>query len=121
MLKRQAGVTFIGWIVLLIPVAIVLYMAIRVVPIYLNHMKVASAMSQAADESRGETNVSPQAVRRSIERRLDIEGVAYPTMQDITVARDGDNWVIEVAYDQVAPLFGDINLLVAFDKRVVVQ
>lgn len=121
MLKRQAGVTFIGWIVLLIPVAIVAYMAIRLVPIYLNHMKVASALSQAADENRAETTVSPQAIRRSIERRLDIEGVSFPTMQDITVAREGDSWVIEAAYDHIAPLFGDINLLVAFDKRVVVQ
>jgi len=119
--KRQAGITFIGWLVLLIPVAIVAYMAIRLVPVYLNHMKVTSAVKQAADESSGEAVVSPSAVRNSISRRLDIEGVSSPTMDQFRVARDGDEWVIEVSYEKVEPLFGDISLLVTFDKRVVIQ
>src|SRR5690606_22634165 len=119
--KRQAGITFIGWLVLLIPVAIVVYMAIRLVPVYLNHMKVTSAVKQAADESSGEAVVSPAAVRNSISRRLDIEGVSSPTMDQFRVARDGDEWVIEVSYETVEPLFGDISLLVTFDKRVVIQ
>ena len=41
MRQRQRGITFIGWIVLLIPVAIVGYALIRVAPVYLNYMKVA--------------------------------------------------------------------------------
>lgn len=119
--KRQAGVTFIGWIVLLIPFAIVAYMAIRLVPVYLNHMKVSSVVKQAADENAADTTVSPTEVRRAIERRLDIEGVTFPTLDEIRVARDGDEWVIIVDYDRVEPLFGAINLLVAFDQRVVIQ
>ena len=119
--KRQAGVTFIGWIVLLIPMAIVVYMAIRLVPIYLNHMKVASAVQQAADDARNEQTVSPTAVRNSIARRFDIEGVTRPEPSEVRVARDGEGWAIEVNYEQVAPLFGSIDLLVTFDKRVVIQ
>ncbi len=119
--KRQAGITFIGWLVLMIPVAIVVYMAIRLVPIYLNHMKVSNAVQQAADESRSETTVSPAAVRSSISRRFDVEGVTDPTLEQIRVARDGDQWVIEVGYERVAPLFGDISILVSFDRRVVIR
>ena len=42
-------------------------------------------------------------------------------MDQFHVARDGDEWVIEVSYEKVEPLFGDISLLVTFDKRVVIQ
>jgi hypothetical protein len=120
--KRQAGITFIGWLVLLVPVAIVVYMAIRLVPIYLNHMKVTNAVQQAAEESRIEGGaVSPTAVRSSISRRFDVEGVTDPRLEQIRVARDGDEWVIEVSYDRTAALFGDISLLVTFDKRVVIK
>ena len=119
--KRQAGITFIGWLVLLVPVAIVTYMAIRLVPIYLNHMKVSNAVEQAADESRADTTVNPLAVRNSISRRFDIEGVTDPDIEQIRVARDGDQWVIDVAYERIAPLFGDISILVTFDRRVVIQ
>lgn len=119
--KRQAGITFIGWVVLLIPVVIVAYMAIRLVPIYLNHMKVSNAVEQAADEARGETTVSPGIVRNSLARRFDIEGITHPGPEEVRVVRDGDAWVIEVAYEDVAPLFGHIDLLVSFDRRVVIQ
>ena len=40
MMRRQRGVTMIGWIFLLIPVALVLYAGIRVGPEYLNYYKV---------------------------------------------------------------------------------
>ncbi|MFO7325127.1 MAG: DUF4845 domain-containing protein [Pseudomonadota bacterium] len=121
MRKRQAGITFIGWVVLLIPMAIVLYMAIRLIPIYLNHVKVANAVEQAAQEARTETSVNPGAVRTSISRRFNVEGIETPSVDQIRVARDGSEWVIEVNYEQVAPLFADINLLVTFDRRVVIQ
>jgi len=119
--KRQAGITFIGWLVLLVPVAIVVYAAIRLLPVYMNHFKVARVVEQAADESRGETSINAAEVRRAIERRLDIEGVEFPTLDEIKVARDGDQWAIEVDYERIAPLFADINLLVVFNKRVVIQ
>jgi hypothetical protein len=119
--KRQAGITMIGWIVLLIPVAIVAYMAIRLIPIYLNHMKVSSAVQQAAQEARTETTVNPGAVRGAISRRFDVEGIENPALDQISVSRDGNEWVIDVNYEQVVPLFADINLLVTFDRRVVIQ
>jgi hypothetical protein len=120
MRTKQAGITFIGWIVLLVPVAIVVYSAIRLIPIYLNHMKVASTIEQVAQEARGES-VSPVAVRAAISRRFDIESVNHPTMDDIRVAREGEGWVIQATYERTAPLFGGIDLLVTFDKRVVIQ
>ena len=82
-------------------------------------LALAPRPAGAAEESA--PVVSPSAVRNSISRRLDIEGVSFPTMDQFRVARDGDEWVIEVSYEKVEPLFGDISLLVTFDKRVVIQ
>jgi hypothetical protein len=121
MRRHQTGVTFIGWVILLIPVAILVYAGIRLVPIYLNHMKVASSINQIAEENVGGGSVSAAAVRNSIEKRFDIEGITYPEAKDIVVARDGEEWVIEANYEQVAPLFAGIQLLVVFDKRVPIR
>lgn len=115
--KRQAGVTFIGWIILLIPMAIVLYSAIRLVPLYLNQMRVVRSIEQAAEEARNDTSVDPRQIRDTLEKRLDIEGVEFPSVSDIRVAREGEGWVIEANYERVAPLFAGIQLLVTFDKR----
>ncbi len=118
MRARQRGITFIGWVFLLIPLAIVGYAAIRVIPIYLNYMKVSRALDQVASESKGDEAVSVQAVRSALGRRLDIDSVTYPTAQQISIAREGKTVVAEARYEDVAPLFGNVSILLRFDKRV---
>src|SRR5688572_12504561 len=121
MRRHQTGVTFIGWVILLIPMAILVYAGIRLVPIYLNHMKVANSINQIAQEFSDGGSVSASTVRNSIEKRFDIEGITFPEPKDIFVGRDGEEWVIQADYEQAAPLFAGIQLLVTFDKRVPIR
>ena len=121
MRSRQTGITFIGWLFLLTPVALVGYAGIRLVPMYLNYMKVAKALEQTATENKGETTLNVDAVRRALDKRFDIDGVTYPDTKSITVTRDGTKWVLEADYEDSAPLFAGISLLVHFDKRAVVE
>ena len=91
--NRQRGVTFIGWLFLLTPLAVVIYAGIRVAPLYLNYMKVVKAMDQAGGELKGEA--SPQTIRGTIDRHFEIDMVEYPTTKDIKITRDGAAWVVE--------------------------
>lgn len=121
MRHRQRGITFIGWIVLLIPVAIVGYALIRVVPVYLNYMKVAKALEQIASESKGEEQLSVQALRNSLDKRFDIDSVNYPRSDQVSFVREGKSWVAEARYEDVTPLFGNASILLRFDKRVTLN
>ncbi len=116
MRKREKGVTAIGWLFLLTPVAIVLYAGIRLTPVYLNYMKVVKAMQQAANDNRNAADAQP--IRTAIDRHFEIEVVEFPTIKDITIKRDGGAWLIEAAYDDEVPLFGNVSLRVSFDKKV---
>jgi hypothetical protein len=116
MYRRQRGITFIGWLFLLVPVAIVGYAAIRLVPVYLNYMRVAHSLDQAAADVRGQETVTAQAIRISLEKRFDIESITYPDARDVTIHNDGGAWVIEAKYTDGAPLFANISLQVDFDK-----
>jgi Domain of unknown function (DUF4845) len=121
MRSRQAGITFIGWIFLLAPLAVVAYAAIRLAPVYLNYIKVAKALTQTADENKGDAVLNPKAVQSALGRRFDIEGINFPQVGDVVVEREGNIWVLSVNYDDVVPMFGGISLLVHFDKRAIVQ
>jgi hypothetical protein len=121
MLKKQSGMTVLGWLAVLIPVAIVVYAAIRVIPAYLNYTKVARAIEQTSEDFKGDESTPQSAILNSIEKRLDIESVSYPTMKEIAVTRDGRTWVIDAEYEEVAPLFGNLSLLLDFDKSVRVE
>ena len=115
MRNRQQGITAIGWLVLLTPFAIVLYGGIRLAPLYLNYMKVARALDQAASNAKSGA-ADAQAIRTAIDRHFEIDMVEYPTIKDIQVRREGAAWVIEAKYDDEAPLLANIALHVTFDK-----
>ena len=114
--RTQRGITFIGWLFLLIPVAIVVYAGIRITPVYLNYVKVARVLEQTASESKGDETTSAQSLRNAIDRRFDIEGINYPDGKDVKISRDGQHWVLEAKYEDTAPLFANLSLLLAFDK-----
>jgi hypothetical protein len=117
MRKSQRGVTVLGWMLLLIPIAIIGYAGIRAAPIYINYFRVVKVLEQTASEAKGEA-VNATEVHRSIERRFDVEYVDRPDAKDIDVHREGDTWLAIAKYEEVAPLFGNVSLLIQFDKRV---
>ena len=119
MRNRQLGVTAIGWLFLLTPVAIVVYAGIRLAPVYLNYMKVAKAMNQVGGELK-EGGVSPDSIRTIISRHFEIDMVDYPTIKDMKITKDGGSWIVESQYDDEAPLFANLSLRVTFDKKVKV-
>ncbi|MGH8149186.1 MAG: DUF4845 domain-containing protein [Steroidobacteraceae bacterium] len=116
MSRRQRGITFLGGLLLLIPIAIVLYAGIRLTPVYLNYMRVARSLDTVASSASGSGPVSVQAIRSSLYRQFDIDSITFPTVQDIQIHQEGGAWVIEAKYEDTAPLFGNLSLIVDFDK-----
>ena len=117
MRTRQRGVTAIGWIILMIPFAIVGYAGIRLAPVYLNYMKVVRALDEVAgDPDSG--SLTPESIRTKIDRHFEIDMVDYPTAKDMKITRDGTTWEVEATYEDDAPLFSNISLHVVFDKLV---
>jgi len=117
MRNRQRGVTFIGWVFLLTPLAIVVYAGIRLTPVYLNYMKVVKALEGAASASKGGRG-DAASIQVALNRHFEIDMINYPTLKDISVTPNGPGYLIEAAYDDEAPLFANISLHVAFDKVV---
>jgi hypothetical protein len=117
MRNRQRGVTAIGWLFLLTPLAIVGYAGIRVAPLYLNYMKVTRALEQVASDYK-EGGGDPTKIRSVVDKHFEIDMVDFPTTKDLKVTRDGTGWVVEMAYDDEVPLFANISLRLSFDKTV---
>ncbi len=118
-MQRQRGITLIGWLILLIPLALVVYAGVRLVPVYLNYLNVSHTLDEVASEYRsGGGSASVDEIRNALAKHFEIDEVNYPTVQDIELTRDGSGWHLEAAYYDYAPLFGSISLQVKFDKTV---
>jgi hypothetical protein len=117
MRRYQRGITTLGWLILLIPVAIVAYAGIRVTPIYLNYMKVVHSLEQVATEVPGDS-ATADAIKVSIGKHFDTDSLDYPDVKDLKITRTDGVWSIEANYDDQAPLFANLAILVTFDKIV---
>ena len=120
MRHRERGVTFLGWLVILAPVALVLYAGIRLVPVYLEYMKIARTLEQLTSESIGDGS-DPRSLRYSIEKRFDVEDVHVITAQDVKITKEAAGFKVQASYEATAPYLSNIYLLVVFDKVVVVK
>ena len=117
MRKHQRGITAIGWLILMIPVAIVFYAGIRVSPLYLNYMKVVHSLDSVATELNNEGQTA-DGLRTAVDKHFQIESVDYPDKKDLKITRVNNVWQIEANYDDQSPLFSNIAILFTFDKIV---
>jgi len=120
-MRKQRGVTAIGWVFLLIPMALTIYAAIRIGPVYLNYWRIVDSMQKTATELKSDESLSPQTIRNSLAKRFDIGYVEKISSNDIDVSKGDKGWQMTVGYDGEAPLFANIKLVVAFDKTVVIN
>jgi Tfp pilus assembly protein PilE len=120
MRQPQQGMTFIGLLCVLSLVGVIGYAVIRLVPVYLNYMKIARTMEMTATEVKGD-NPDPGNMRRILERHWTIEDPTAVDFKDIEIIK-GDNGVsMHVAYDDAVPYIANVSLSVHFDKTVKVQ
>lgn len=117
MRAQQRGVTAVGWLFLLTPLAIVFYAGVRLAPVYLNYLKVSHVLeamkSEYAAQSATANNLSVM-----LGKELDVQSIDYPTAKEITIQRQGKGWLVDATYDDQAPLFANISLQVSFHKAV---
>ena len=117
MRRHQRGITFIGWLFLLAPVAICFYAGIRIAPVYLNYMKVTHTLESITTEIPNET-ASADGIRNAIGKHFQIDSLDYPDVKDLKITRDNGTWKIEANYEDQAPLFANVAILITFDKVV---
>ena len=118
MMRRQRGVTMIGWICLLTPLAICLYAGVRVMPEYLNYYKVVQSMKEVANQLKGDDTLTAVNVRNALEKRFDVGYIDHPTVKEITISKGANGWFMMADYETTAPLFGNLYLLMAFKNTV---
>ena|ERR1700676_3975694 len=121
MRQPQLGMTFLGILCILALVGVIAYAGIRLVPVYLNYMKVARTMEIAATEFKGE-NPDLGALRRSLEHHWIIEDPSAVDFKEIEITKNENGGVsMHLAYDDSVPYIANVSLSVHFDKTVKVQ
>jgi hypothetical protein len=121
MQHRQRGMTFLGIIVLVIVVGAWVYSGIRLVPKYLEYMRVAATLEKVRDEYDSNPGTTDFMLRKAVERHFDIEMVEIISSNDIEIRKEGGTFYMRAAYEDTVPLVSNVSFLVQFDKTVEVS
>ena len=120
-MRKQRGVTFIGWVFLLTPMAIVLYAGIRIGPEYMDYYKVVMAMKETATKLKSEEALSPGEITGALQRRFDTGYIDYPKARDIVITKEDAGWTMTADYERTVPMFGNLFFTMAFNKAIVIS
>jgi hypothetical protein len=115
--QKQRGMTLISWVLVLAVAFLFGIAALRLVPVYLEYIKVSSSLTSVQKEFNGQT-ATVADLRRGLEKRFDIESVHVIKTTDVKVDRVGNGYVMRALYDHHAPFVGNVGFIVHFDKSV---
>ncbi len=118
--RREAGMTTLGMLILALFVGIFAFAFIRLVPVYLNYVKVSGVIDGVHQEFDGKSPTRG-AIRASIERRFDVESVGVITAREVTVTSVDGGFEVRADYDHTAPFIANISFTVHFDKTALVR
>ncbi len=118
--SKQSGITLIGFIVVLLIAGFFAYMAMKLVPPYIDYFGVSKAMQQVADE--GVEGKTQNDIRRDFMFKLSFQyadDVIKP--QNIQFKRDKSGTNMIVDYEQQVHFVYNIDFLLHFEKSVQLQ
>ena len=114
-IKKQNGMTLIGFIIVLSLVLFLSFIGMKVAPIYLEYYSVVSAMKGVAKE-RGSARYSPFDVRAKVLNRLYLSYSADNVKENNIKLVRRNGVFLRIAYEVRKPVIGNLDVIATFDR-----
>jgi hypothetical protein len=112
---KQKGLTFITMMLILGLIAFFTLLAFKIGPLYLNHNKIATAITDVKNISNVE-NLSKHEVRMSLAKRLNMNYVDKIKIDDFDITKRVNYISVELNYERVEKILGNLSVLVEFNE-----
>ena len=109
---RQRGISLVKTIVTLAVLGFVGIMAAKLIPAYIEWIAVKKIF--AAMDAAGDLKGSVREIRRSYEKRHDIESITSVQPDDLEITKEGGDTVVSVAWSRKVPLVNNISACIDF-------
>lgn len=122
MIKKQAGLTMISWVVILGLVGIQAVLALRIIPVYLNYSSVRTVMNELpqAPEVR---NASVKTLDELLRKRLKINNL-YDLASDkdaFTFKKSSGGYTLIANYEERGPIVANLEFVATFKHQVEIR
>ena len=115
-MRKQQGITLIGFVMILAIVLFSAFIAMKLFPIYQEYFSVVTAMKGVAQEPNVQ-NKSPAEIRKMLFNRFYISYVESVERDDVSISKR-NGYTVTIAYEVRKPLVGNLDIVAKFDKTV---
>lgn len=112
--SRQRGLSLIGWVVVLIILAVFGTAAFRMVPAYMEYSTIRSAINSVLSDSKTAL-MSEREVYDAISKRFTINQVTAIGVRDLDIQKAGGQLSVGVDYEVREPMFYNVFVVMEFD------
>lgn len=116
-MRKQKGMTFAGWLVVLVLIGFFALLGMKLIPIYLEHYTVNKVVQGLRNEPLI-TKQSANQVRQMIMRRLDINGVYDLKSDNVSVKKSPGILHVAIEYQVQRKMVGNIDVLISFSDEI---
>lgn len=113
----QRGITLAGFLIVLVIVGFFAYMAMRLVPPYIEYGNVKSAMNAVAAEANAASQ-PPAEIRTRLSRRFDTSYVESLKPEQVRIQRAGNRAQLTAKYEVRKPFINNIEFAITFEHTV---
>lgn len=117
-IKRQAGMSLFGILVLVALFSFFLTVVIRLLPTYMEGRSVKSAIEGVAEASNSKQSLGE--ITKRIDGTFNTNRIEALPLKEIRIYRDKGKIVIDANYEKRTPLFQGVDAVFIFDDNVVV-
>lgn len=117
--KNEQGLTLISIAFILGMIAFFTLLVLKIAPIYMNHSKVVNALS-ALEKTTNVESKSKYEVSTILGKRFNMNYVENVGKDEITITKQGNYLKVEIEYEAVEPIMGNLSVLVDFYEIIEV-
>ncbi len=113
--RQQQGLTMISIVLILGLIAFFTLLILKIAPIYMDHAKVVNALA-AVEETTDIQTKSKSEILSSLKKRFNFNYVYHIEDDDISIIKEGNYLKVDIEYEVVENLVGNLSVLVEFHE-----
>lgn len=119
MQREVRGITLIGFVIVLAVLGFFAYLAMRLIPMYIEYFGVVKAMEQVRSEP-GSSGKSLDEIRRNLSLKFNTQYVDDASVPPaaIQLIRQSGGSTLRIAYEKRVPFLYNLDIVGKFDKSV---
>lgn len=119
--KRQAGLGFAGWLILVMLFGGVMTIGMKLFPVFLDNSTMSRVLDDLSDES-GLGSRPDRIIYEIITKRFKINNIREYKIRDIIkIRRTNDRTDVIMSYETRVPFIGNVDLIASFHKEIVLR